>query len=49
MLCKRLINQESANDSYEDTMIQKLKFHIGAASVTKLYTMKNDINISKSI
>lgn len=44
-----MINNTSANDTYEESMISKLKYHVGQASVGKLITMKNDLQLSKKL
>lgn len=49
LLSLRLINSMSANDTYEESMISKLKYHVGQASVGKLITMKNDLQTSKKL
>lgn len=49
LLSQRLINSESANDTQEESMISKLKYHVGQASVSKLITMKNDLGFSKKL
>lgn len=49
LLSQRLINNLSANDTQEESMVSKLKYHVGQASVGKLITMKNDLQLSRKL
>jgi len=48
-LAKRLLDQTSVNDDFEDMMISKLKIHCGPSALIKTLQMKKDIKISKDL
>ncbi len=49
MLAKRLVNQTSASDDSESSMINKLKEACGFEYTSKLQKMFTDMGISKDI
>eukprot|EP01137_Pigoraptor_chileana_P032706 Opistho-2@22517 len=49
MLAKRLVNQASASDDAEESMISKLKQACGYEYTTKLQRMFNDVGLSKDL